>query len=414
MTTPSDVLRYLNGSEPVVLYRTIIARNVNWSLAAYLRNALRSPIATDRLGALDGLDHFHRIGNDVVRGRVRDEIQRLTNDDSRMVSAAAEQRLRSSFAQPPAQPIQQMPDVSKPEVDKVPESRVARVTEKPARQAGYSVPSAVSVTPSDSVFPTAGPLIHSAIERPERQQRIAMLAVIITVILLTSVGISSFIIFAPTAQNPAVIPTLSVDPTQTGEPAPPSESVISPSEGVTQISDITGPACSQIPTSGVGSGLGSGGGMVDDPVATAASNNPLLSTLVAAVTVTNLGDTLNFAEAITVFAPINSAFEKLPPGIVEQLTTALDVAEPTSLLSTILITHVVGTRYDAEGLSSADTVESLQAGSELTIGGTAPDALTVSSGGVTANVICGNMPTANATVFLIDTVLMPEEVSGGG
>ncbi|MGH3913057.1 MAG: fasciclin domain-containing protein [Pseudonocardiaceae bacterium] len=185
--------------------------------------------------------------------------------------------------------------------------------------------------------------------------------------------------------------------------APTSESTTAADDGVTEIQDITGPACSQVPTSGEGSAAG----MVDDPVATAASNNPLLETLVAAVTAANLGDTLNSAEAITVFAPINSAFEALPPGTVEQLTTAPDAAEPTSQLSQILTTHVVGTRYDAEGLSSAGTVESLQAGSELTIGGTAPDALTVSSGGVTANVVCGNVPTANATVFLIDKVMMP-------
>ncbi|MGH3886508.1 MAG: caspase family protein [Pseudonocardiaceae bacterium] len=73
--------------------RTIIARNINWSLPVYLRNDLRSPLATDRLGALDGLDQLYRIGNDVVRACVRDEIQRFT-DDSKMVSLSA-QRLRS-------------------------------------------------------------------------------------------------------------------------------------------------------------------------------------------------------------------------------------------------------------------------------------------------------------------------------
>ncbi|MFN2495679.1 MAG: fasciclin domain-containing protein [Pseudonocardiaceae bacterium] len=141
-------------------------------------------------------------------------------------------------------------------------------------------------------------------------------------------------------------------------------------------------------------------------MATAASHNPLLSTLVAAVTAANLGDTLNSTEAVTVFAPINSAFEALPPGTVEQLTTAPDAAQPTGQLTKILTTHVVGQRYQAEGLQQAGTVPSLQ-GSEVTIGGTAPDALTVSSGGVTAKVVCANVPTANATVFLIDALLMP-------
>ncbi len=189
----------------------------------------------------------------------------------------------------------------------------------------------------------------------------------------------------------------------TSEPAAPSSESMTPSgDGVTELSDIAGPACGQVPTEGEGSAQG----MVDDPVGTAASNNPLLSTLVTAVTKANLVDTLNSSEAVTVFAPINPAFEALPPGTVEQLTTAPDVAQPTSQLSQILTTHVVGQRMNAEGLQEAGTVPSLQ-GSELTIGGTAPDALTVSSGGVTANVVCANVPTANATVFLIDKVMMP-------
>jgi uncharacterized surface protein with fasciclin (FAS1) repeats len=172
--------------------------------------------------------------------------------------------------------------------------------------------------------------------------------------------------------------------------------------GVTKISDIAGPACNQVPADGPGSAQG----MVDDRVATAASHNPLLSTLVAAVTAANLGDTLNSAEAVTVFAPINPAFDALPPDTVKDLTSAANVAQPAGQLSKILTTHVVGARYDAKGLQKAGTVDSLE-GSTLTIGGRAPTALTVSSGGVTAKVICANIPTANATVFLIDAVLKP-------
>jgi hypothetical protein len=68
--------------------RTIIARNINWSLPPYLRNALRSPIATDRLGALDGLDHLYRIGNDVVRDCVRDCVRdEIRNHGAAVVGA---------------------------------------------------------------------------------------------------------------------------------------------------------------------------------------------------------------------------------------------------------------------------------------------------------------------------------------
>ncbi|SEC32309.1 40-residue YVTN family beta-propeller repeat-containing protein [Streptomyces sp. 3213] len=73
--------------------RIVIARNVNWSLPAHLNHALTSPIAADRLAALDGLDHLHRIGNDFVRRQVTKAFRRLAEDDSRLVSAAARARL---------------------------------------------------------------------------------------------------------------------------------------------------------------------------------------------------------------------------------------------------------------------------------------------------------------------------------
>ncbi|MGH8917418.1 MAG: fasciclin domain-containing protein, partial [Actinomycetes bacterium] len=324
---------------------------------------------------------------------------------SRMVSAAAQEWLWSRFPQPSAQPIQQAPGVSKPEIDRIPpdstfstagpSTQSAPEPQSPPGSVGGPALSKEPLGPSRVLLPLVS-------ARPEREQRIVMLIVLTVVILLTAIGASSFIIFAPFAHNPAALPTQSGGPPPPATTASPPGQGIPDRDGVTRISDIAGSGCSQLPTEGAGSAAG----MVDDPVATAASNNPLLSTLVAAVKAASLVDTLNSAEAITVFAPINSAFEALPPGTVEQLTTAPDVAEGTSKLSQILTTHVVGTRYNAEGLSSAGTVESLQ-GSELTIGGTAPDALTVSSGGVTAKIVCGNVPTANATVFLIDKVMMP-------
>ncbi|MDQ4117808.1 MAG: fasciclin domain-containing protein, partial [Actinomycetota bacterium] len=73
---------------------------------------------------------------------------------------------------------------------------------------------------------------------------------------------------------------------------------------------------------------------------------------------------------------------------------------------TILSYHVVPKRYDAAGLVQAGTLTEL-AGGQVTIGGT-PTAPTVTDGkGNTANVLCGNIPTSNATVFVIDKVLMP-------
>ncbi|MPZ64781.1 MAG: fasciclin domain-containing protein [Pseudonocardiaceae bacterium] len=172
--------------------------------------------------------------------------------------------------------------------------------------------------------------------------------------------------------------------------------------GETTIEDIFGPGCDQVPTDP--NDPGSAQGMVDDPVGTAASNNPLLTTLTDTVTAANLVDTLNDPEAsYTVFAPTNGAFEALEaenPGITEEL-----LAEPEGTLTTVLTYHVIGERYDAAGLVEAGEVMSVE-GSMVPISGT-PDAPTI--GEQNANVACGNVPTANATVFLIDQVLMPPE-----
>lgn len=179
--------------------------------------------------------------------------------------------------------------------------------------------------------------------------------------------------------------------------APTQESSPAGGAGVTQIGDIFGPACDQVPTEGEGSAQG----MVDDPVGTAASNNPLLTTLTDAVTAANLVDTLNDPQAsYTVFAPADPAFEALPEGTLEQL-----LQEPQGQLTTILTYHVIPQRYDAEGLVEAGQVMSVQ-GAPVTISGT-PDAPVV--GDQNAQVLCGNIPTANATVFVIDQVLMPPE-----
>ena len=138
--------------------------------------------------------------------------------------------------------------------------------------------------------------------------------------------------------------------------------------------------------------------MVADPVGTAASNNPLLSTLTAAVQAAGLVETLNDTSAqYTVFAPINSAFEALPAGTLDTL-----LADPSGDLTTILTYPVIPERYDAAGLVEAGSVTSVQGG-DVEITGTA-DAPVINGN---VDVACGNIPTANATVFAIPSVLMP-------
>ncbi len=152
-----------------------------------------------------------------------------------------------------------------------------------------------------------------------------------------------------------------------------------------------GDACAAVPADGEGSFEG----MSDDPVATAASNNPVLSTLVTAVTAAELGDTLNSAEDITVFAPANDAFEAMDQ---DTLQAALD--DPSGLLTTVLTYHVVAGRLAPADLAGehetlqGGTLEVEGEGEEFTVNGE-------------ANVICGNVQTANATVYIIDGVLLP-------
>lgn len=152
-----------------------------------------------------------------------------------------------------------------------------------------------------------------------------------------------------------------------------------------------GTACSQIPATGMGSLQG----MAADPVATAASHNPMLTQLVTAIGDAHMGDTLNNAKDITVFAPVNDAFAKVPAVTMNGL-----MADPTSLMK-LLQYHVVPQRITPQQLSNG-TFTTLD-GATMTTSGSGQD-FTVNG---SAHIVCGNIQTANATVYLVDTVLMP-------
>jgi uncharacterized surface protein with fasciclin (FAS1) repeats len=154
---------------------------------------------------------------------------------------------------------------------------------------------------------------------------------------------------------------------------------------------VFGPACSQVPADGDGSF----DGMATAPVASAASANPLLSTLVTAVTKAGLVDTLNSADGITVFAPVNDAFAAIPP------KTLKAVLKDKPTLTKILTHHVVAGQLSPDQLAGEH--ETL-AGDMITVEGSGEDFMVAAE---KATVLCGNVPTANATVYIIDTVLMP-------
>ncbi|GAA0976222.1 Cell surface glycolipoprotein MPB83 [Nocardioides aquaticus] len=187
----------------------------------------------------------------------------------------------------------------------------------------------------------------------------------------------------PSSEAPAEEETPSEEPTE-------SESA---AEGA--MAQTFGDACSAVPTSGPGSF----DGMVQDPVGTAASNNPLLGTLVDAATAADLVGTLNDAEALTVFAPTDDAFAAIPPKDLEA------VLADKQLLTQILTHHVIGEQLGPDEIAGTqDTLNN----DTLEITGDAEEGVTVANGASgDATVLCGNIPTANATVYVIDQVLMP-------
>ena len=133
------------------------------------------------------------------------------------------------------------------------------------------------------------------------------------------------------------------------------------------------------------------------------------STLVAAVTAANLGETLSGEGPFTVFAPTNDAFGKLPEGTVETLTT-----EDTDTLTSILTYHVVEGSVDAATLVAAIEGAGEEGYTVPTVGGGTLTAalvdgavvLTDAAGG-TSTVTATDVAASNGLIHVIDTVLMP-------
>jgi len=160
--------------------------------------------------------------------------------------------------------------------------------------------------------------------------------------------------------------------------------------------ELVGTACTayaeKVPT-----GPGSVAGMAMDPVAVAASNNPMLTTLTKAISGqlnpnVNLVDTLNGGQ-FTVFAPTDDAFAKIDPATIEKLKT------DSALLTSILTYHVVpGQASPMQVVGTHKTVQ----GADVNVTGMG-SGLKVND----ASVVCGGVSTANAQVYMIDTVLMP-------
>ena len=168
-----------------------------------------------------------------------------------------------------------------------------------------------------------------------------------------------------------------------------SAAMVSKAPPVTHAADF-GPGCKAVPKAGAGSFAG----MTAAPVATAASHNPVLSTLVTAVEKAGLADTLDNAKGITVFAPDNAAFAAVPKAALHAILA--NKAELTKLLEYHVVpgrlspSAVIGVHRTIEG----ETLSVAGSGSSFDVNGT-------------SQVVCGNVHTANATVYIVNSVLSP-------
>ncbi|MCM1983912.1 fasciclin domain-containing protein [Lyngbya confervoides] len=125
----------------------------------------------------------------------------------------------------------------------------------------------------------------------------------------------------------------------------------------------------------------------------AAIAHPHLKTLVAAVKAAGLVDTLKSPGPFTVFAPLDSAFEKLPPGTVETLLQNIPQ------LSRILTYHVVPGLWRESRFQERMTLISVE-GSPLSV--QSQDHFEVKN----AAVVAADIELENGIVHCIDTVLL--------
>ena len=173
--------------------------------------------------------------------------------------------------------------------------------------------------------------------------------------------------------------------------------------GMDPAADLVGAGCADYAAM-VPEGEGSVEGMAQDPVSVAASNNPMLTTLTSAVSgelnpEVDLADTLD-GDEFTVFAPVDDAFAAIP----EEDLGAL--AEDSDALTGVLTYHVVPGQIAPDEIAGTHTTVQ---GEDLEVTGEGDDLMVDG-----ATVICGGVKTQNATVYLVDTVLMPPSMAEQG
>jgi uncharacterized surface protein with fasciclin (FAS1) repeats len=219
-----------------------------------------------------------------------------------------------------------------------------------------------------------------------KTQRLAAAGALVVVVVLSQTACGGREKHA--SAGPVGITTVTSTKVETEWVAPSS----SAGESATTSNDVFGPVCRQFPQDP--QDKGSLQSMAAEPVGTAIGNNPLLTTLAAQVGKAGLADLLNAVPEMTIFAPADPAFAGLG-------AKAAEMAADPELLRRVISYHVVPKRYDREGLIKAKEVQTLEGGT-----------IKINSRGdnLMANdglILCGNIPTRNATVFVIGEVLQP-------
>lgn len=133
----------------------------------------------------------------------------------------------------------------------------------------------------------------------------------------------------------------------------------------------------------------------EESIAAIAAGEATLSTLVGALGLAGLADPLADCSygPVTVFAPVDSAFAALP---AETLSAAL--ADPSGLLTQVLLYHVVPGSFDAAAVLSSTSLTTAQGGA-ISVNGA------VLNGDI--NIIATDITACNGIVHLIDGVLIP-------
>lgn len=133
------------------------------------------------------------------------------------------------------------------------------------------------------------------------------------------------------------------------------------------------------------------------------------TTLVAAVKAAGLVETLAGAGPFTVFAPLNSAFDKLPAGTVETLLKP----ENKAMLTKVLTYHVIAGNFDSKSIAKAIKMGNGKAefttvaGGKLTGSMDGKNLILTDEKGGKAMVTIADVRQSNGVIHVIDTLVLP-------